>query len=147
MRPRVQISGLEPLGSIKLVPGHITATSLGLFLLIRHSARTLSSLAQFFSGMHSIGRLSRAIPWTSSGIACCSLLPLYLVISVISQLKGVCWLSSRSRRSLWSAMYRPYYKLDNQDLPTSRRSRYLLNHFRTGQGSCLANLHRLVSLG
>ena len=79
------------------VPGHITATSLELFLLTRHSARTRSSLAQFLSGMHSIGRLSRAIPWTSSGIARRSSLPVHLVISVISQLKGVCWLSSRSR--------------------------------------------------
>ena len=61
--------------SSSLVPAdsrtrHITATSLELFLLTHHSARTLSSLAQFLSGMHSIGRLSRAIPWTSSGIAC-----------------------------------------------------------------------------
>jgi len=56
----------------------------------RENSFFLSSLAQFLNGLHSIERLSRAIPWTSSGIVCRSSLPLDLVISVISQLKGVC---------------------------------------------------------
>jgi len=65
--------------------------------LTRYSAKT-PSLAQFHSGMHSIERLSRAIHWTSSAITCRSPLPVHLVIGVISQFKGVCWLSSGSRR-------------------------------------------------